>query len=132
MGRYGAYPMEWAGFVPVDELALPGSHLNLENKYSYNNHHLVFPMRKMARLLITQTFRDLERNQVIMPKDQHQTLHDLYGPPELPGILALMDVIGEAWQKGEQLRYGSAWNPTFEPLSDERWRACARELERVA
>lgn len=127
-----SYPMHWGSFVSPDELDLPDSRLNLENNYSWNNHHFTFPAKKMGRLVITQTFRDLERHQILMPKDQHNALHARFTPPQLPGLMAMMDVIGDAYNNQERLRYGSAWNPTFVDLDYPHWRQCAQELVRVA
>ena len=106
------YPMHGANFVPPSELDLLPSHTRKENL-----HHLAFTRRQMGRFLITQTFRDLDRNQVVMPIDQHVQLHEDYGAPRLPRIEDIMDVIDEAYQTGEQLRYGSAHAPIYKPIT---------------
>lgn len=108
------YPMIGAHFVPVDELGLLPSH-----KHKENNHHYAFSARSMGRLLVTQTFRDLDRNQVITPIDTHSELHNTYGQPLLPSIREILDVIDEAYQEGESLRYGTAHSPIYRPITTE-------------
>ena len=98
------------------ELGLPESHLDLSNDRNWNNHHQAFAARAFGSLALFQTFRDLERHQFIMPVDQHDTLHRLYGPPKMPTIKEAMDVVVEAYEGSERLRRGSAGNPTFQMI----------------
>jgi hypothetical protein len=119
-------------FVPPSELILPVSQLDLEDEYSLNNHHLAFTRRQMSRLAITQTFRDLDRNQIVLPKDVHSDLHKVYGPPKLPSLYEVMDAIDDAFHAGEMLRYGSANNPTYQPITPELMSALGFEYNDAA
>lgn len=127
-----SYPMRGGLFVPPTELDLPPSRLDLTRKKNVNNHHLSFTARQMGRLLITQTFRDLERNQVLLPVDVHDHLHQVYDPPELPDLTIVFDAIDDAYQNNERLRYGAAHHPLYKPISLALVNAIAVEYGAVA
>lgn len=102
------------------ELELPPSRFNENRQYDFNNHHLCYTARRMGQFVLTQTWRDLDENQLVLPKDTHAVLHDRYDPPrELPGILDLVNHLDEAYDAGKLLRYGSANNPTYKTITPE-------------
>lgn len=107
---------------PVDpyELELPKSRFEITTPREVNNHHLCFTKRKMGLLAITETWRNLAENQVVMPIDTHAILHSQYGPPkDLPDLLELVDYLEEAYEKGKMLKFGSANFPSYSPISPE-------------
>lgn len=119
---------------PVDpsELGLPRTELNPDRQDSYNNHHMIWTARRMAQLVITQTWRDLAKNQHVMPRDVHAVFHDRYDPPrDLPDLTALMDEIDEAYQSGALLRYGSASTPSYNVITESRYRTIQAEYNRL-
>lgn len=97
------YPTRNGIAVPVSELALPSTRLDLSQEYTTNNHHLEFSRRNMGRFLITQTLRDLQLMQEQMPVDVHAYLHKIYEPPEFPSIKQAMSRVILAIERGEQL-----------------------------
>lgn len=96
------YPTGERNFiVSPGELALPES---AQPEYR-NNHHLYWPYKKMGQFLITQYFRDLEHNQLEMPVDQHQALHQRYSEPSrLPTLTDMVEQIEMAQAVGEPLK----------------------------
>ena len=102
------YPTVRGIAVPTSELNLPESRLDLSKPESFNTHHLEFQRRNIGRFIITQTLRDLEGMQEIMPRDVHQALHERYGEPEFPTIQQAMARISLAYDTGEQMR---VWTP---------------------
>lgn len=84
-----------------------------------NNHHSAWTRRAMSRLLITQTFRDLESMQHIIPRFQHERLHDIYDPPQLD-LKSVYNYVVEAYEREEELRYGTAYDPVWQPFTKER------------
>lgn len=114
--------------VSPGELELPPTMLNPERQDSYNNHHLCWTARRMGEFVITQTWRDLAKNQAILPKDIHAVLHDRYEPPKhLPDLTDLMDEIDACYQSQSLLRYGSAANPTYNVISEAKYRLIQQE-----
>lgn len=113
------YPLDGAQPVPYEctPLGRLDSRYNLNKETSFNNHHYIFTARKMGNLAITQTWRDLAKNQVVMPKDIHSELHQMYDPPEVPDLRQIYDYVDLAYMNGEMLRYGSARAPIYKPIS---------------
>lgn len=107
--------------VPLSpyELRLPPSHLDLEESTNWNNHHAAFTRQLFGRSIILRTFRNLERNQYTMPIDVHTALHYIYEPPELPTPQQAMFRVIMAYSHNEPLKFGSANNPTFQPITND-------------
>jgi len=77
-----AYPVDTAGMpLRVQELDLRPSQLK-QRPENQSVHHYNWSARRYGRLLISQTMRDLEHEQVTMQNDQHNlgyyALHYLY------------------------------------------------------
>lgn len=98
------YPTRNGISIPVHELELPESSLNLERPENYNNHHAEWQRRQMGRFAITQTLRDLERHQFLLPRDVHQELHKMYEPPRFPTLREALDEVEEAYAKDETMQ----------------------------
>lgn len=114
------YPSREGLPIPISELELPESRLNPNKKKSFNNHHSLWTARAMSRLVLSQTLRDLEAYQDVMPIDNHDWIHAEYEPPKMPSVDVMYDRLMMAYELGERLRLGSAWNPTFKLISPER------------
>lgn len=106
--------------VPVYELELPYSDLNLELPENKNNHHNIWERRAMAQFAITQTLRDLTRHQFLLPKDVHQDLHRIYEPPKFPTLQQALDEVEEAYQRKETMQVYLIDQKRYEqfPISD--------------
>lgn len=128
-GGYAPYPCHRGVFVPVYELSLPPSRLNPERQTNYNNHHFAFTARRMGRLLITSTWRDLMTNQQVMPKDSHVALHQRYDPPVLPELHDIMNTLDDAYQSNQLLRYGSASHPEYQAITASLMQRIKAEYE---
>lgn len=93
------YPTRNGIAIPVWDLALPPA-----RGRERNNHHLEFTAKALGRTAVTQALRDLERLQVVLPVNQHNWIHDTYGPPEFPTEeQAALEVI-RAYDQGEQFK----------------------------
>ena len=102
---------------------LPPSRLP-NREHNLNNHHLLFPRRRYEMGgIIYATLRDLDAMQVDMPKDVHNTgkntLHCLYGPPQMPTPGRAVDFILDQFEAGESLRTGTCREPLYTQISPE-------------
>lgn len=97
------YPTRNGIPVPVDELHLPESKLNVEKRRNLNNHHSCWPASRFGKCVLLNTLRNLESQQKKIPKDVHLYLHDTYEPPELPTPLQALTEIQRAAKAGEEL-----------------------------
>ena len=94
------YPVNERGFpVPVEELQLPQILNGVEN-----NHHMNYYARLFGRFAISETFRNLESFQVMMPFHTHEELHKRYSGIQLPSFNSMVDRIEQAQQDGEQMK----------------------------
>ena len=90
--------------VPVTEIELPKSRLNLEKEGNFNNHHNEWTRRRMGDFVITRTLRSLSRHQFVIPKDVHEELHRVYDPPEFPTVEQAMKEVMDAYDNMEDIR----------------------------
>ena len=118
--------------IPIRELDIPPSRLDLENEYSFNNHHRLWTARRYGRLLIYQTLRNLNSFQDITAKDVHERYHQRYQPPPLPTLGLAMDRLQQAYVTGEPLKLGPIRQPIFKGISPELWQSLKEEYEREA
>lgn len=95
----GEYPTDESGFpIPVQETDIP----YLESGHN-EVHHLAFYRRTFGELAISQTFRDLKSNQLLMPSRSHGLLHQLYDGIRLPPVANMLDYIEHAQYTGDKL-----------------------------
>ena len=123
------------GGIPVDirELEMPETMMDIDHQYEVNNHHRMWQKQLFARFAISQTFRDLDIHQLVLPKDTHNTFHALYDPiTTLPDPVAMLDIIDEQRAVNGLLRYGSASNPTYKRISPELWSVLMAEYNNAA
>jgi hypothetical protein len=114
------YPTNNGFPVSPLELDLPGIRFHDGRQHEFNNHHLCFTARKMGLLAITNTWRNLDENQLVMPKEIHAILHDRYDPPtHLPDLGDLVDYLDEAYDAGKLLKHGSANHPIYSTITPE-------------
>jgi len=115
------YPTRNGISIPIHEIELPPTHFERPELHS-NNHHNMWGRKTMGRTAITQTLRDLDRLQFVMPVDVHNSLHQLYAPPEKPTLRQAMDEIDEAYQLGETLKIYNLATHKYEyhPITPER------------
>lgn len=87
----------------------------------------------MGRTALTQTLRDLEYMQEMLPMDIHNmgkhNLHTIYGPPKMPTPRQAMDRVAEAFDIGERLH---VWNSRekryeFQPISHALYKSIKKE-----
>lgn len=116
---------------PLAELELPESKLDQSNKNNFNNHHMFWPRRAFGRLAISQTIRDLEKHQIILPRDTHSLIHSTYDPAPRPSIHEMMTRIEFAKSIGERLRTGFANHTYYRPITDDLWQKLLDEYDDV-
>ncbi|MGB4420647.1 MAG: hypothetical protein WBI29_02510 [Candidatus Saccharimonadales bacterium] len=97
------YPTRNGIAVPLTELWLPSSDLNLEKETNFNNHHNCWTEKAFGKFIIFKTLRDLESHQFVLPTDVHEYLHKEYDPPELPTIKQAITEIERAKDAKERL-----------------------------
>jgi hypothetical protein len=101
-----AFPTMYGMPIPLSELQLHNSTLR-DRPENYSLHHHHWSARRMGRLLITQTVRDLENEQTLMLNDQHNlgefALHHLYEPPVEASLIQYMDRLDMARMTEEQM-----------------------------
>ena len=83
----------------------------------------------MGKLVVTQTLRDLEAYQDVMPIDQHDWIHHEYEAPQIE-LQSAFDRVMQAYDLNERLRLGPAWKPTYKAISDERLTRIKQEYDR--
>lgn len=123
------------GGIPVDprELDMPVTMMDIEFQNEVNNHHMMWMRKLFGRTAISQTFRDLNINQLVWPKDTHNTFHALYDPIKtLPDPVAMLDIIDEQRQMNGLLRYGSAGLPRYRKIDDELWSQLMNEYNELS
>ena len=106
--------------VPPQELELPETRLNPENRRNRENHHGWFTKRRLSHTAIGLTLRELSYNQFVLMSDVHAELHHRYAPPEMPTIDQAMEQVMEAYETNAKLKRGSANNPYYFQISDGR------------
>lgn len=84
-----------------------------------NNHHGEFSRRQFGADIILQTMRDLDIHQWVMPRDIHASLHRRFSPPLLPTHRQALDAISQQQDVGGLLKYGSAAEPIYYPITDQ-------------
>lgn len=99
-----AYPSRNGIPVPVREVELPESQLDLGDINNFNTHHLAFYRRWFGRSALFQTFRDLERLQSSIARDCHRALHDKYAPAEFPTEYQAASEVMDANEQLESVR----------------------------
>ena len=108
------YPVNERGFpIPVDELNLP----NLVSDFE-NNHHLNYYARSFGRFVISDTFRNLESFQTMMPAKTHELLHQRYSGIQLPRFDHMIERIEQAKEEGEHLKVRALGGYVLHQISD--------------
>ncbi len=98
------YPTRDGIPVPIHEVDLPKSKLDLSRPESFDNHHNAWTRRSFGRFLLTRTLRNLESMQFTIPKDVHASLHRIYQPPEFPTKEQALARVRAAYESGEKLK----------------------------
>ena len=70
----------------------------------HNNHHGHFTRRAFARTAVTEALRNLERHQYEMDIDEHNRLHRIYAPPQLPTEEQAAKEVIDAYDQGEMFK----------------------------
>lgn len=87
--NYGAYPTDEYGFaIPLEETRVP----YIEDPTT-EVHHYNFYARSFGSLAIAQTFRDLQSQQIVVPRQSHVRLHQMYQGIQLPPVANMLDEI---------------------------------------
>ncbi len=97
-----------------------------------NNHHLNFYARSFGALAISQTFRDLEQQQVMMPITEHVKLHRLFSGIALPRPIVMMTEIERSRESDSRLKiYRPGDGYAFSRISAELWGTLTKEYNEV-
>ena len=91
--------------IPLAEIYLPESELNVNKRKNVSNHHNCWPARAFGQCILLKTLRNLESQQTKLPSDVHAYLHNTYEPPELPTPLQALTEIERAAKAGEELSF---------------------------
>ncbi len=94
--------------VPISPIELgftpDQSNLNIEAQRNWNLHHSAWTRKMFGKNVLYLTFRQLENNQLYLPVDVHDTLHQEYEPPTMPTPKQAINEIERAMDAGERLR----------------------------
>lgn len=125
------YPTENGIAVALHEIHLPPSRLNTQKRHNTNRHHRQWERRKYGKFLITQTLRDLEYLQNVMPIDQHAWLHAEYAPPKFPTPQQAMARLAVAYFNDEKIirRVSGKYKPY--DFTDDLWERLNEEYNVV-
>ena len=118
------YPTRHGLPVPLGEVDIPTT--RWDGDHYENNHHLAWTAREMGKLAITQSLRDLEAYQSVVPIAQHVSLHKTYSPPNI-SLESAYDRVHEAYDNEEYLRLGTAHNFVLAPITPAIIAQCDRE-----
>ena len=125
------YPTRRGISIPSSELDLPETRLDLRRQHTTNNHHMEWSRRSMGRFLITQTLRDLEGLQEVLPLDVHTLLHKRYEPPRFPTVDEAMDRVIEAYDNAEQMKVKAGNKYVLQPITDIHYKQIIMEYNRL-
>ena len=111
------YPSYNGIIVPPFELELPEADTD-----KLTNHHGAFFKRLFGHTALHGCFRNLDCNQWQLPDNQHQWLHDEYGPVRVPTPSQMWYQIHTAQERdgNHAIRGGSAFKPVYEAIAKER------------
>jgi len=112
------YPVDNYGF-PIDPHELGQFAFNTGEVE--NNHHLSYYRRRFGQLAISQTFRDLEGEQLLMPVSQHNKLHRMYSGIQIPPLMNMLTRIEQAREAGEHLKIWTQGGYVFHPITAVHW-----------
>ncbi len=118
--------------VPISPLELgytpDQSRLNLEAQRNWNLHHECWTRKMFGKNILTLTFRQLEGNQLYMPVDVHDTLHQDFEPMAMPLPIQMIDEIERAMDAGERMRIRQPAKKVgkyaLELITDEQFAKC--------
>ena len=126
------YPTRNGISISSSELELPPSRLNLSNEKNFNNHHLEWTRKAMAKSAILQTLRDLEWMQERQPLDVHNWIHQEYSPPKMPTPSQAMARIAMGYDIGEALNVRQTGSGYIKrPLTEELWDRLTLEYNQI-
>ena len=130
-----SYPIRDGLPIPVEELALPLSHLDLENEHNFNRHHYYYSRKMYESSLLLTTLRSLESSQVMMPKDQHNIgracLHSLFSPPRVPKPARVMEHLEQEKGRGTRLIVGAKGHYHQRKFDEGVWGQLQREYNQL-
>jgi len=80
------HPYELGFSIPTQE--------NLRYRNTSNHHHF-WTRQQYGRSAIHHTFRNLVDHVSPLVRQEHQSLHDKYSPPQMPHVGLMIDVLDE-------------------------------------
>jgi hypothetical protein len=132
------YPTQEGLPINPYELDLRPTDLDLSIRRNLNNHHMIFAGSVLGRTALGSTVRNLDRFQVVMPTDTHAYLHGMYSAPYASErditdevLFSFMNVVDEAFHRGELIRYGSALTARFSPITRLIYDRCIEDYGRL-
>lgn len=125
------YPDRGGIAVSPLDIWLPESNLDLERKKNWNNHHTEFYARMYGAFILYWVFHDLAANQIYLPLDVHQWLHDEYDAAIMPTPYQAMDRIEQAFYEGEVLQVRSKGGYIQRPVDLAIVQMCDEDCNRL-
>lgn len=117
--------------IPLEEIWLPESNLDLTKRENFNNHHLEYTARTFGRSILLQVVRNLDCHQELIPLDVHDYIHRKYSDTEPPTPRQAMDEIYRAYHANEQLHCKEGHTYVYSPITQEVLKRCIANYNKV-
>lgn len=128
--RLKHYPTKNGIAVNPEEIWLPPTYLDCEQKGNTNLHHNEWTARQFGRSILYLTLRNLSSNQFYMPIDQHEFIHRNYDTPIMPTPKQAIDEIERAYWEKEYIRTRENGHYVQHELTKMAFNLCANDYSR--
>jgi len=125
------YPTRNGISIPIHEIELPDTRLNIEKKGNTNRHHNEWTARTFGKNILLTIVRNIETNQLVMPIDTHVYLHELFDPPKPPTARQAIDEIERAKANNEMLCTKTKGHYEFNPISEQLFNQCIKTYNQI-
>jgi len=125
------YPTRNGISIPINEIELPDTRLNIDKKGNTNRHHNEWTARTFGKNLLLTMVRNIETNQFVIPIDTHVYLHELYEPPKPPTARQAIAEIERAKYSNEMLCTKAKGHYEFNPISDIAFKQCLHNYNQL-
>lgn len=124
------YPTRNGIAIPVKEIYLPQSKLDLDDPHNENLHHGEWTARQFGRSILFSTVRNIAITQTILPIDIHNYLHSHYDPPKQPTARQAIEMVDNSYHNKDELRIRRNGKYTKQLISNELYKLCLNDYQK--